>query len=328
MLIDGKWSGKWHPFQAKDGHGRFLRQDSQFRNWVTDDGAPGASGEGGFQAEAGRYHLYASLNCPWASRTLLTRKLKGLDGAITVAIVAPFTTDQGWQFGGFPGSDRDNLNGATYLHEVYTRVKPDYTGRATVPVLWDKHRQTIVSNESSEIIRMLNRAFDGQGDNSVDLYPDALAVEIDDLNARIYDQLNNGVYKAGFAASQDAYEEAVIAVFAMLDELDERMSDGRHYLFGDQVTEADVRLFVTLVRFDPAYHGLFKCNLRRLADYQYLSAYTKRIMNLPGASDTVAYEHIKAGYYSIRALNPSGIIPLGPAEVVGPGNLTAAADAV
>jgi putative glutathione S-transferase len=316
MLIDGIWSDKWHPFQAKDAEGRFLRQSSQFRNWITDDGGPGPSGEGGFKAEAGRYHLYASLNCPWASRTLLTRKLKRLDDAITVAIVAPFTTDQGWQFGGFPGSDEDELNGATYLHEIYTRVNPDYTGRATVPVLWDKQRQTIVNNESSEIIRMLNRTFDGHGDESIDLYPDARAGEIDGLNARIYDQLNNGVYRAGFAASQEAYEEAVIAVFAMLDELEERLSDDRDYLFGDRVTEADVRLFVTLVRFDPAYHGLFKCNLRRLANYRHLSAFTRRIIDLPGARDTVNFEHIKAGYYSIRALDPNGIVPLGPANVV------------
>jgi putative glutathione S-transferase len=313
MLIDGKWSGKWHPFQAKDGKGRFLRQGSQFRSWITADGGPGPSGEGGFEAEAGRYHIYASLNCPWASRTLLTRKLKRLDDAISIVIVAPFTTDQGWQFGGFPDCEEDEQNGATYLHEIYTRVKPDYSGRATVPVLWDKQRQTIVNNESSEIIRMLNQSFGNHGDGSVDLYPQALAADIDSLNARVYDGLNNGVYQAGFAATQEAYEEAVIGVFAMLDELEERLSDERDYLFGERITEADVRLFVTLVRFDPAYHGLFKCNLRRLADYRYLSAYIRRIEELPGAGDTVKREHIKAGYYSIEALNPSGIIPLGPA---------------
>ena len=312
MLIDGKWSGKWHPYQAKDGKGRFLRGDSQFRNWITDDGAPGPSGEGGFKAEAGRYHLYASFNCPWASRTLLVRKLKRLEDAITVTIVAPFTTDQGWQFGGFPDCDQDELNGATYLHEIYTKVAPGYSGRATVPVLWDKQRQTIVNNESSEIVRMLNRAFDDPVGATMDLYPDDLADEIDALNSKIYSHLNNGVYRAGFAASQEAYEEAVTAVFAVLDELEERLSDGRNYLMGDQVTEADVRLFVTLVRFDPAYHGLFKCNLRRLADYPNLSAYTRRILQLPGARDTVKIEHVKAGYYSIRALNPSGIVPLGP----------------
>ena len=312
MLIDGKWSGKWHPYQAKDGKGRFLRGDSHFRNWITDDGAPGPSGEGGFKAEAGRYHLYASFNCPWASRTLLVRKLKRLEDAITVTIVAPFTTDQGWQFGGFPDCDQDELNGATYLHEIYTKVAPGYSGRATVPVLWDKQRRTIVNNESSEIVRMLNRAFDDPVGATMDLYPDDLADEIDALNSKIYSHLNNGVYRAGFAASQEAYEEAVTAVFALLDELEERLSDGRNYLMGDQVTEADVRLFVTLVRFDPAYYGLFKCNLRRLADYPNLSAYTRRILQLPGARDTVKIEHVKAGYYSIRALNPSGIVPLGP----------------
>lgn len=312
MLIDGKWSGKWHPYQAKDGKGRFLRGESQFRNWVTADGSPGPSGEGGFKAEAGRYHIYASFNCPWASRTLLVRKLKRLEDAISVTIVAPFTTDQGWQFGGFPDCDQDELNGATYLHQIYTKVAPTYTGRATVPVLWDKQLQTIVNNESSEIIRMLNRAFDGDNDATIDLYPDELADEIDALNSKIYSRFNNGVYRAGFATSQEAYEEAVTAVFAMLDELEGRLSDGRSYLFGDQVTEADVRLFVTLVRFDPAYHGLFKCNLRRLADYQNLSAYSRRILQLTGARDTVKVEHIKAGYYSIRALNPSGIVPLGP----------------
>ncbi len=312
MLIDGMGSGKWHPYQAKDSKGRFLRGDSQFRNWITDDGSPGPSGEGGFKAEAGRYHLYASYNCPWASRTLLVRKLKRLEDAITVTIVAPYTTDQGWQFGGFADCDQDELNGATYLHEIYTKVAPSYTGRATVPVLWDKQRQTIVNNESSEIVRMLNRAFDDHGGATIDLYPDDLAAEIDALNSKIYSHLNNGVYRAGFAATQEAYEEAVTAVFAVLDELEERLSDGRNYLMGDQVTEADVRLFVTLVRFDPAYHGLFKCNLRRLADYPNLSAYTRRILQLPGARDTVKVEHVKAGYYSIRALNPSGIVPLGP----------------
>ncbi|MDP6572821.1 MAG: glutathione S-transferase family protein [Rhodospirillales bacterium] len=318
MLIDGKWSGKWHPFQSKDAKGRFVRQDSQFRNWITPDGAPGPSGQGGFQAEPGRYHIYASLNCPWASRTLLVRKLKNLENIITLTVVAPFTTDEGWQFGGFPGCAEDEVNGAAHLHEVYTTADPRYTGRATVPVLWDKRRGTIVNNESSEIIRMLNRAFAGLGDDGLDLYPDGLAGDIDDLNAKVYEKLNNGVYRAGFAATQEAYDEAVAAVFAMLDELEQRLSDGRRLLMGEQPTEADVRLFVTLVRFDAAYHGLFKCNLRRLADYPNLTAYVERMMGLPGASDTVAVEHIKAGYYSIRALNPSGIIPAGPAEIFEP----------
>jgi putative glutathione S-transferase len=242
------------------------------------------------------------------------RKLKKLEDAVTVTIVAPFNTDEGWQFGGFPGCGEDEVNGATHMHEIYSKADPRYTGRATVPVLWDKLRKTIVSNESSEIIRMLNQAFVGLGDDTLDLYPDALSGEIDDLNAKVYEKFNNGVYRAGFAATQEAYDEAVTAVFAMLDELELRLSDGRRYLFGEQPTEADVRLFVTLVRFDPAYHGLFKCNLRRLADYPNLTAYVNRIMELPGARDTVEVEHIKAGYYSIRALNPSGIIPAGPAK--------------
>ena len=318
MLIDGKWGGKWHPFQAKDGDGRFLRKESQFRNWITPDGAPGPSGEGGFAAEPGRYHIYASLNCPWASRTLLVRKLKQLEPLIGVTIVAPFTTDFGWQFGGFPGCDRDDINGATYLHEIYTKAAPRYTGRATVPVLWDKRLEVIVNNESSEIVRMLNRAFAGHADDTIDLYPDRFADEIDALNARVYEQLNDGVYRAGFAATQEAYDEAVTAAFAMLDELEQRLSDGRRYLFGQDVTEADVRLFVTLVRFDAAYHGLFKCNLRRLVDYPGLSAYVQRVTALPGAGDTVRIDHIKAGYYSIRALNPNGIVPLGPAETLAP----------
>ena len=315
MLIDGKWSGKWHPFQAKDAKGRYLRQDSQFRNWITPDGSPGPSGEGGFAAEAGRYHIYGSLNCPWASRTLLVRKLKKLEHAIGVTIVAPFVTDDGWQFGGFDGCAPDDINGATYLHQIYTLADAGYSGRATVPVLWDKQRATIVNNESSEIIRMLNRAFAGIADDTLDLYPASLAGAIDELNADVYERLNNGVYRAGFAATQEAYDEAVTAVFAMLDELEQRLSDGRSFLFGAEPTEADVRLFVTLARFDPAYHGLFKCNLRRLADHAGLTAYVGRMLDLPGARETVQVAHIKAGYYSIRALNPSGIVPAGPAEI-------------
>ena len=318
MLIDGNWTEKWHPYQAKDGEGRYVRQESQFRNWITQDGSPGPSGEGGFEPEAGRYHIYGSLNCPWASRTLLVRKLKKLEQVVTVTIVAPFTTDDGWQFGGFSGCDQDDTNGAIHLHEIYTKAAPNYTGRATVPVLWDKQRSTIVNNESSEIIRMLNQAFTGYGDDTIDLYPSELAAEIDALNERVYEHLNNGVYRAGFAVTQGAYEEAVTNVFAMLDDLEKRLSDGKCYLFGDRITEADVRLFVTLVRFDPAYHGLFKCNLRRLVDYPSLSAYVNRMMDLPGASETVKVEHIKAGYYSIKALNPNGIVPLGPTEIFGP----------
>jgi putative glutathione S-transferase len=313
MLVNGIWSADWQPIQAKDDQGRFVRQNSKFRNWITADGTPGPTGDGGFMAERDRYRLYVALICPWASRTLMVRKLKRLEDIVPVTVVEPFLSDQGWRFGDYPGADRDPLHGFSYLHELYTAADPTYTGRATVPVLWDTRRNTIVSNESADIVRMLNTAFDAHGDASLDLYPAELRAGIDELNERIYDRLNNGVYKAGFASTQPAYEEAVTRVFDMLDELELRLSDGRRYLFGDRLTESDVRLFVTLVRFDPAYHGLFKCNLRRIVDYPKLNGYVKRIYGLPGIADTVNLDHIKAGYYSIKALNPSGIVPIGPA---------------
>jgi putative glutathione S-transferase len=311
MLVNGKWTAGWHPVQSKDAKGGFVRQESQFRNWITSDGRPGPTGEGGFPAEAGRYHLYVALTCPWASRTLLVRKLKGLDDVISVAVVEPALTDQGWRFGDFPGANRDTLNSATYLHEIYTRVDPVYTGRATVPVLWDKRKLTIVNNESADIVRMLNGAFGELANNDIDLYPPDLRAEIDALNEPVYHKLNNGVYRAGFATTQQAYEEAFWGVFEMLDALEQRL-DGSSFLFGDRLTETDVRLFVTLVRFDAAYHGLFKCNLRRLIDYPNLTAYLQRVMAIPGVRETVNIEHIKHGYYSIKALNPTGIVPLGP----------------
>jgi glutathionyl-hydroquinone reductase len=312
MLVNGKWTADWQPVQAKDAKGGFVRQTSSFRHWITPDGSPGPTGEGGFKAEAGRYHLHVALICPWASRTLIARKLKGLEKAISVSVVEPALTDQGWRFGDYPGSNRDELNGATYLHEIYTKVDPTITGRATVPVLWDKQRQTIVNNESADIVRMLNSGFGHLADNTVDLYPEDLRTEIDALNARIYPSLNNGVYRAGFATTQEAYEEAFADVFGMLDELEEQL-DGQAFLFGDRLTETDIRLFVTLVRFDAAYHGLFKCNLRRIADYPNLSAHLERMLAVPGVSDTVNIDHIKRGYYSIKSLNPTGIVPLGPA---------------
>jgi glutathionyl-hydroquinone reductase len=312
MLVEGRWTASWDPVQAKDDRGRFVRQNARFRHWVTADGRPGPTGEGGFAAEPDRYHLYVALICPWASRTLLARKLKRLEHVVSVDVVEPVLTDQGWRFGDFPGAGPDTLEGSTYLHEIYTKAQPTYTGRATVPVLWDRCRGTIVSNESADIVRMLDRAFDAFADRSVQLCPDDLRQQIDELNHRIYEALNNGVYKAGFASSQAAYEEAVRAVFAALDELEARLADGRPYLFADRFTETDIRLFVTLIRFDVAYHGLFKCNLRRLADYPFLQAYTARVLALPGVRETVDIDHIKAGYYSIRALNPSGIVPLGP----------------
>lgn len=311
MLLNGKWTSDWQPVQAKDEKGGFVRQISSFRNWVTADGAAGPTGTGGFGAEAGRYHLYVALICPWASRALMARRLKGLERVISVSVVEPMLTDQGWRFGDFAGSDRDTLNGAAYLHELYSRADPGFTGRATVPVLWDRQKGTIVSNESADIVRMLNSGF-GALASGPDLCPADLLGDIDRLNDFIYPHLNNGVYRAGFATTQVAYDEAVAEVFGALDGLEARLSDGRVWLHGSRFTETDIRAFVTLVRFDAAYHGLFKCNLRRIADYPGLSAYLLRVLSLPGVRDTVNLDHIKRGYYSIKALNPNGIVPKGP----------------
>jgi putative glutathione S-transferase len=312
MLINGQWKADWDPVQWQDDAGRFIRESSQFRNWITADGRPGPTGTGGFVAEPDRYHLYVALICPWASRALMVRKLKGLDDLISITVVEPFLTDEGWRFGDFPGAGADTLNGTDYLHELYSRVDPGYSGRATVPVLWDKHLGVIVNNESADIVRMLNTAFDEIAGSSPDLYPPAVREEIDALNERLYTSLNNGVYQAGFARSQMAYEEAYHKVFAMLDELEHRLGDGRRFLFGDDLTESDIRLFVTLVRFDLAYYGLFKCNRNMLAQMPQLSSYVARIQTLPGIDDTVDATHIKTGYYSVKALNPTGIVPLGP----------------
>ncbi len=311
MLVNGKWSADWHPVQAKDAKGGFVRQTSTFRNWITTDGSAGPTGQGGFMAEAGRYHLYVAFICPWASRTLITRKLKGLEQAVSVSVVEPALTAQGWRFGDYPGSNRDEVNGATYLHEIYTRADPIFTGRATVPVLWDQQRQTIVNNESADIVRMLNSGFGALADGRIDLYPEDLRSEIDALNDAIYPRLNNGVYRAGFATTQEAYEEAFWDVFGTLDELEARL-EGNAFLLGDRLTETDVRLFVTLIRFDAAYHGLFKCNLRRVADYPRLTAHLQRMLAIPGVAGTVNLDHIKHGYYSMKNLNPTGIVPLGP----------------
>jgi len=312
MLVDGKWTAEWHPVQATDAKGGFVRQTSGFRSFVTPDGSAGPTGEGGFKAEPGRYHLYVALICPWASRTLIARKLKGLEAAISVSVVEPMLTDEGWRFGDYPGANHDTLNGATYLHEIYTRADPHYTGRATVPVLWDKQRGTIVNNESADIVRILNSGFGALAHHAIDLYPEALRPEIDALNAEIYPRLNNGVYRAGFATTQLAYEEAFRDVFGMLEVLEQRLRSGGPYLTGAQLTEADIRLFVTLVRFDAAYFGLFKCNLRRIADYPALSAFLARMLEVPGVRETVSIDHMKHGYYSIKALNPGGIVPVGP----------------
>ena len=311
MLIDGKWTENWQPVQASDAKGGFVRQISGFRHWVTPDGSAGPTGDAGFAAEVGRYHLYVALICPWASRTLMARKLKGLEHAISVSVVNPSLGDQGWAFGGYPGTEADEINGASFMHEIYTKADPHYTGRATVPVLWDKQLGTIVNNESADIVRMLNAGF-GDLASGPDLYPQALRADIDALNAEIYPKLNNGVYRAGFAVTQLAYEEAFDDVFHMLDSLEARLAAGGPFLFGNALTEADIRLFVTLVRFDAAYHGLFKCNLRRIADYPALSAYQAMMLAVPGVAETVNIEHVKAGYYSIKALNPNGIVPKGP----------------
>jgi putative glutathione S-transferase len=313
MLVDGKWAANWQPVQKADEKGRFVRQTSRFRNWITPDGSAGPTGEGGFKAEAGRYRLYVALICPWASRTLIGRVLKGLEDLIPVTVVNPVLTDEGWAFGGYPGADKDPLFGASYMHEIYTRADPHVSGRATVPVLWDMKQDVMVSNESADILRMFDSAFEGLAPSDLRLYPSDLAGEIDALNDRIYDGLNNGVYKAGFAGTQEAYDEALEGVFATLDELEERL-DG-DYLFGDRLTETDIRTFVTLIRFDAAYHGIFKVNRRRIADYPKLQAYTERILRLPGVAGTVNLDHIKAGYYSIKALNPTGIVPAGPDHV-------------
>ncbi len=313
MLVNGKWTADWQPVQASDEQGRFVRQTSSFRNWITADGAPGTTGTGGFKAEGGRYRLYVALICPWASRTLMARKLKRLDDLIAVTVVNPVLTAEGWGFGGYPGAEADPLFGATHLHQLYTRADGDFTGRATVPVLWDEHTNTMVSNESADILRMFNTAFAELVPGTPDLCPADLAAEIDALNDRIYGQLNNGVYKAGFATTQAAYDEAVAGVFQMLDQLELRLTGS--WLFGDRFTETDIRLFVTLIRFDAAYYGLFKTNLKRIADFPRLSTYMARVLHLPGVRDTVSIDHIKAGYYSIKALNPNGIVPAGPDHI-------------
>lgn len=312
MLVNGKWTAEWHPVQATDKKGGFVRQTSSFRHWVTPDGTAGITGNSGFKAEPDRYHLYVALICPWASRTLIARKLKGLEDVVSVSVVEPWLLDEGWHFGDYPGADRDTLNQAEWLHQLYTQADPTFTGRATVPVLWDKKTKTIVNNESADIVRMFNSGFGELARKDVDLYPLHLQEEIDRLNAEIYPTLNNGVYRAGFATTQVSYLEAVKDVFSMLDKLEARFADGRNFLSGDTFTEADIRLFVTLIRFDAAYYGLFKCNIRQLREYTHLDSYTRRVIELPGIRDTVNIDHIKQGYYSIRALNPAGIVPEGP----------------
>ncbi|MEB1611786.1 putative glutathione S-transferase [Xanthomonas campestris] len=310
LLVDGKWQDSW--YDTDKSGGRFERSQSQFRNWVTRDGSPGPHGEGGFQAAPGRYHLYVSLACPWAHRTLIFRRLKGLESMIDVSVVHWLMGKQGWTFAPGPGVVGDALYQAQHLYEVYLKADPQYSGRVTVPVLWDRERNTVVSNESADIIRMFNSAFDEVGAAAGDFYPAPLREQIDAINARVYDTVNNGVYKAGFATTQAAYEEAVLPLFESLDWLDARLGRQR-YLCGDRLTEADWRLFTTLVRFDAVYVGHFKCNLRRIADYSQLSGYLRELYQMPGIADTVNFQHIKHHYYqSHDMINPTGIVPLGP----------------
>ncbi len=310
LLVEGKWQDQWYDTSATGG--RFVRRESQFRNWITSDGSAGPSGLSGFKAEAGRYHLYVSLACPWAHRALIFRKLKGLEDMMSLSVVHWLMREEGWTFAPGPGVVPDTITGARVLHEVYTRANPAYTGRVTVPVLWDKATASIVNNESSEIIRMLGSAFDGIGATAGDYYPQALRGAIDAVNARVYDTVNNGVYKAGFATTQAAYEEAVGPLFDTLDWLDERLGRQR-YLCGETITEADWRLFTTLIRFDAVYVGHFKCNRRRVADYPNLSGYLRELYQWPGVAETVDFGHIKGHYYQSHLnINPTGVVPAGP----------------
>jgi putative glutathione S-transferase len=314
LLIDGVWHEQETEAKRTEAAkaGRFERAQSAFRNWITPDGRPGQTGTDGFSPAPGRYHLYVSLACPWAHRTLIVRALKGLQEMIPVSITHWLMGEQGWSFAPGQGVIPDPLFNSRFLHEIYTRADQTYTGRVTVPVLWDQHTQTIVNNESSEILRMLGSAFDSVGARPGDFYPRDRRAEIDTINDRVYETLNNGVYKAGFATTQQAYEEAVEPLFETLDWLDERLGDSR-FLCGDTLTEADIRLFTTLIRFDAVYYSHFKCNLRRITDYRNLWAYARDIYQLPEVAATVDLFHIKHHYYqSHRQINPTGIVPAGP----------------
>ncbi len=310
LLVDGKWQDKW--YDTKSTGGRFKRDISRFRNWVTPDGKAGPSGAPGFAAEAGRYHLYVSYACPWAHRTLIFRKLKGLEDMISVSVVHWYMAENGWTFADGAGVVADPIHDADYMYQVYQAADASYTGRVTVPVLWDMQKDTIVSNESADIIRMFNSAFDSIGATAGDYYPEPLRGEIDEINARVYTTVNNGVYKAGFATSQEAYEEAVEPLFESLEWLDGRLSS-RRYLLGDRITEADWRLFTTLLRFDPVYVGHFKCNRRRIVDFEHLWPYVRDLYQVPGVAGTVHMDHIKSHYYaSHETINPTRIVPVGP----------------
>jgi putative glutathione S-transferase len=311
LLVDGKWHDTW--YDTKSTGGAFKRSAAQFRNWLTADGSAGPSGKGGFKAEPDRYHLYVSHACPWAHRTLIFRELKGLGDLISVSVVHPDMLDKGWTFETDDnGATGDTLYGLDFAHQVYTKADPTYSGRVTVPILWDKRQETIVSNESSEIIRMFNTAFDGITGNNDDYWPEAMRDEIEEVNKRIYSDVNNGVYKSGFATTQQAYDAAVGPLFDTLDWLEDRLASNR-YLMGDRVTEADWRLFTTLIRFDPVYHLHFKCNRQRLVDYPNLWAYTRELYQWPGVARTVNMTHIVRHYhYSHDTINPNRIIPVNP----------------
>lgn len=310
LLQKGKWVDQWYDTKSNGGH--FVRKAPQFRSWVSADGAAGPSGDSGFKAEPGRYHLYVSLACPWAHRTLIFRALKGLEQMISISVVHWYMAEDGWTFDVGDGVVPDTVNAVKLMHEIYTKAMPDYSGRVTVPVLWDKQTKTIVSNESSEIIRMFNTAFDAVGAKVGDYYPPDLRSEIDSLNERIYTTVNNGVYRCGFATTQEAYEQAITPLFDTLDWLEDRLR-AKRYLTGDQITEADWRLFTTLIRFDVVYVGHFKCNIRRIADYPNLSEYLRDLYQQPGIAKTVNLEHIKKHYYeSHETINPSRVVPKGP----------------
>jgi len=311
VLVDGEWKDQWYDTAASGG--RFVRSASTFRHWVTADGRAGASGEGGFAAAPGRYHLYVSLACPWAHRTLIMRKLKQLEEVVTVSVVSPLMGSAGWTFAENEGSTGDAVNGAPTLADIYRLAEPRFTGRVTVPVLWDKERRTIVNNESAEIIRMLTAAFDAFTPAKTDYYPAPLRAAIDEINGLVYPTINNGVYRAGFATTQAAYDEAFDLLFAALDQVDAQLA-GQRYLVGSVLTEADIRLFTTLIRFDAVYVGHFKCNLRRIADYPNLSHYLRDLYQTPGFGETVDFDHIKRHYYlSHPHINPTRIVPRGPA---------------
>lgn len=310
LLVDGKWQDKWYDTESTGG--RFVRKDSQFRSWITADGSAGPSGEGGFKAEPNRYHLYISLACPWASRVMIMRSIKGLEDLVSVSVVNPLMAENGWTFEPDEGVIPDPVMDADYLYQIYTKVEPDYSGRVTVPVLYDLKQNKIVNNESSEIMRIFNSAFDEIGAKEGNYLPEELLTEIDAMNEKVYDAVNNGVYKAGFATKQEVYHEEVTQLFEVLDELEELLAD-KQYLVGDQITEADWRLFTTLIRFDSVYYGHFKCNIKHLTEYNNLWRYTKELYNEPGVAETVNFKHIKEHYYrSHKNINPTGIVPVGP----------------